>query len=810
MNSYQGVTTQNQKGLGQYLIAALLLLFVLFTCDTASAQAVSDEMVIQATDSANSLGNMNAGPEDFGQALLNFVTYGSYEKGDYDTPSLLATIAKVICVISLFVMATLAVVGGANFVIQTANKGVPGGQVISSFWMPIRISVATILLVPLGSGYSTLQHGVTKIAEYGNTHGSYLSGKGIDHLVSYGAYSPPLMADNKNLVNGVVAAELCMLHTNTSLRREAVTVNTKQVGETFYFSYDYTDTSSYRVSAPIPNYCGAVEITAPGAETTVMEGAQEFFTGNKWTSGADTLTRSKNSEQVASRLLTQKFTGIFNTIRSDAAAIAQILASDSSSLASLQDGTGSPESFSSMSTQSNQYATSASAKLNALYSKANVAVQKAVSEAVNAARSSVATDNQGRAWAEEIKALGWTALGTLYWQQSNDQKLINTIARTLSPNYIEAQSDGQFENDERLGDLMLRYRAMLDAAKSLTPPPLDGNSFGKIVSITEAGSSGSGFFKSWISSLSQSVMLYLVTDDDGDFVNQMQSTGQGLVSFIDLSYHATVLVPAAAAAANTTVQHVAEKVGDAGSGIPIIGKVISAVASPASGVAKGVAEGIYVAIEGYAELVKGLLGPLVIAGFILAVVLPSIPLFFWLMGVVSWILFYIECLLISPIWLSAHGTAEKEGWGSEHTRQGYMLMIGLYLNPILRSAGFFAVLVVIYPLGVLVKWLSSYMQGIISSGFLTSPFIIIGGMLALSFLAYSIAMRVFSLPNELFERGLRWVNGGQEVTGDENGTNRVTAMVTSFGYKAEGGMRGAGNAQPRPTTGGGGKAPMPN
>jgi len=72
----------------------------------------------------------------------------------------------------------------------------------------------------------------------------------------------------------------------------------------------------------------------------------------------------------------------------------------------------------------------------------------------------------------------------------------------------------------------------------------------------------------------------------------------------------------------------------------------------------------------------------------LAIVLPCIPLFYWFMGVVSRILFYVECLIISPIWLAAHGTAEKECWGTEHTRQGYMLMIGLYLNPILRCAGF--------------------------------------------------------------------------------------------------------------------------
>jgi hypothetical protein len=159
------------------------------------------------------------------------------------------------------------------------------------------------------------------------------------------------------------------------------------------------------------------------------------------------------------------------------------------------------------------------------------------------------------------------------------------------------------------------------------------------------------------------------------------------------------------------------------------------------------------------------------------------------MGIVSWLLFYVECLLISPIWLAAHGTAEKEGWGTDHTRQGYMLMIGLYLNPILRTAGFFTILVILFPLGTLVRWFGSYLAGVIATGAITSPLMVVGSMLILAFVGYTIANRVFSLPNELFEKGLRWVNGGQEVTGDENSATKINAMIGNFGYKAEGAMR---------------------
>ena len=173
------------------------------------------------------------------------------------------------------------------------------------------------------------------------------------------------------------------------------------------------------------------------------------------------------------------------------------------------------------------------------------------------------------------------------------------------------------------------------------------------------------------------------------------------------------------------------------------------------------------------------------------------PVNFWQL------LFFVECLLVSPMWLAAHGTAEKDGWGSEHTRQGYMLMIGLYLNPILRVAGFFAIFLVLIPLGRMIGWLSEYLTGVISSGFL-SPAIIVGSCVILAVFAYSAAVRAFSLPNELFERGLRWVNGGQEVTGDSGAEQQNRMIIASVGTKAGGAAseakglnRGKGGTTPK-------------
>lgn len=755
----------------------------------AFAQAVDPAATMAVGDA---VANMEAGPGDFGQALINFVTYGSFEAANKSAPSMLGTIAKVMCALALFMMAALSVLGGTNYIIQTANKGVPGGQVISSFWTPIRISVATILLIPFpgGPGFSTLQMGVTEIAQIGNAHGGWLTKEGINHFVHFGAYDPPLIKDTSAVASSLVAAELCMAHVNTSLRKTAVNREYKVIGETHRLTYDYRDTVSRRGMQHVPGYCGGAEITIPKSKEIGAGEAIARSFGKYATFGAvDTID---NKERIAAQHISSNFQGFITSMADQAAVIASKLSSDSQSLADLQDGKSNVDTFVSDNNQANSSGATAGIDLINFKGAFNTGIQSLIAQAVNAAQSS--DDDTG--WAEEVSSLGWTALGTIYWQQSNDQKIINTIASSVTPAAIMPETSGDFDNDKRWQDLQARFADMI--VVEMSAPSIDSDGYGQILSIEDSGGDGEGWYKSVVASISQTVMMAMLTDGNSDFVNKMQSTGNTLTSLADGIVHGAIILRSTSAGLHAASVFGIERVTDAAGGIPVIGKFISAGASIGGAAGIGIATGIASAIEQYTALAKQLILPLILAGFLMAVVLPTIPLFFWLMGVVSWILFYIECLLVSPFWLAAHGTAEKEGWGTEHTRQGYMLMIGLYLNPILRVAGFFAIMVVLYPLGVLIGWLSSYIQGVQAGGYLTSPFLVVGSMLVLAFFAYTVAVRVFSLPNELFERGLRWINGGQEVTGDEGASSRINAMVATFSHKT-GNVAFGGKAMPQAT-----------
>lgn len=131
-----------------------------------------------------------------------------------------------------------------------------------------------------------------------------------------------------------------------------------------------------------------------------------------------------------------------------------------------------------------------------------------------------------------------------------------------------------------------------------------------------------------------------------------------------------------------------------------------------------------------------------------------------------------------------------------------MLMIGLFLNPILRVSGFFAILVALKPIGVLSQWLIQYLNGVILSGGVML-FILLGCMAVICIFAYSSMVRIFSLPSEIFERGLRWINGGQEVTGDSGAEHQTRQTVAAFASKSEHASHAAKMQSPgKPSPGG--------
>lgn len=778
-----------------------IVLCLIFYASSSLAGGNTPAPSPEFTQTVENLANQHSN-DDYGQRIINWIAYGNPDVKDVHEKSLLSTVSFTLNAIALVMMAYLSLLGGMNYVIQTANKGTPGGQVISSFWMPIRIATATILLIPLASGFSTIQYGVITIAEKGNAHGSYLMDQGIDYIVKNGTYRPPMTETNSEVVIGLVMSEMCKQHIISKEGEESLRVNKRSsflagaTNEVLSFSYDkYPQGGVWAfikrlTIGPKQGYCGIVSITAPDADNYAFKNNKEAITSTR-------LFKTADYEDDAAILATEKILKyIEKTVIPAAALIASKLNADGADLSALQKkGDASKQSTYEKSQKKAEKETpTLGGEINKVIVEFDKKVHEILQEsviAINKANSSSTTwshTNESASgepdWVKQVKKIGWPALGTVFWQISKNQEALNYLAKRTKLNYTEPNIDGEYIEDERYLTLYERLADAVSASKA-EKKELGNNTFDMSAIKTAGAESSTGYIKTLLNRAFQSAMTSVfIPDDEGDLITKLQYAGSQLAATADLIMHSGIWMMAASDTSINVSGKLYSAITSAASKVPFAGSLTGAAAavSGAAGLTPVVFAGNL--MKRYGEFMSQLVVPLLIAGFALAVVLPAIPLFFWLMGVISWMLFFVECLLVSPMWLAAHGTAEKDGWGSEHTRQGYMLMIGLYLNPILRVAGFFAIFLVLIPLGRMTGWLSEYLTGVASSGWL-SPAIMVGSAVIIAVFAYSAAVRVFSLPNELFERGLRWINGGQEVTGDSSSEQQNRTIIAQVGTKAD-------------------------
>ena len=74
--------------------------------------------------------------------------------------------------------------------------------------------------------------------------------------------------------------------------------------------------------------------------------------------------------------------------------------------------------------------------------------------------------------------------------------------------------------------------------------------------------------------------------------------------------------------------------------------------------------------------------------FYLAMGLPAIPLIYWILGVVNWLISVITLVVGATIWAAAISMPEGEGVAGNHGREGFMLFANCLLRPFLMVFGF--------------------------------------------------------------------------------------------------------------------------
>ena len=260
----------------------------------------------------------------------------------------------------------------------------------------------------------------------------------------------------------------------------------------------------------------------------------------------------------------------------------------------------------------------------------------------------------------------------------------------------------------------------------------------------------------------------------------------GLFAFIDLD--ATVVADGGNPIADL-----------AGFGHSLVAAAMSAIAA-LSGVAAGSGllesipffgkgldafESVWRVTDGF---VSAILGVLLIAGAVLAYVLPALPFIRFLFGIFGWLLNVVEAVLSVTVFAAAHVTrGDGDRLTVPATRRGWLFLPGLILRPPLMLFGLIlGYFVFLAAIGLLNEvWLPQLRDANAAGGLGPVGFL---AMLALYvMLAYALMNGAFKLIDLLPAVVLEWIGGRGEAGGGE--AERV-------GAAAIGGIARAGSVRP--------------
>lgn len=404
----------------------------------------------------------------------------------------------------------------------------------------------------------------------------------------------------------------------------------------------------------------------------------------------------------------------------------------------------------------------------------------------------------------ELKDLGWSMLGALYWNVASISSENLTRAAQIS-SHIESKgaltsayaankgtTGAPWTRESLLIDYLPVQRNLATAGKQVGQANVSAFSglsqpsdrLNRAVE-TNFGDTDSGW--SWVlrplNPLSDMVVDSLTAD--GDFIQNMAALGRGIMIVIEAIFGIGMVAMISTAVADGT----------------FLGKFFSSAAE-LTGVgftAKAGAAGMSAI---FMPLLLTLILPITVLALYLGFYLPAIPIIYWIGSVTTWLIANVQAVISMPIWAAAHVVPQGNGFSSDQARNGYMTILSVLLRPLLMVVGFFAGMGVLQVVGLFIGGIFPMaFRGITTdSWFGIVAFIMSIAILVIILIA--TANRVFSLAFDLADDILEYFGGGRRQLGDERIGQQAGGMfVGGFMSRAERSM--SPSAMPR--GGGGGK-----
>lgn len=184
------------------------------------------------------------------------------------------------------------------------------------------------------------------------------------------------------------------------------------------------------------------------------------------------------------------------------------------------------------------------------------------------------------------------------------------------------------------------------------------------------------------------------------------------------------------------------------------------------------------------DMVLGLMATVgLAAGVVLAYMVPLLPFIRFITGILAWLMALLEAVVAIPIMALGHLNTEGEGLPGPMARQGYMLMLQLFLRPVMMIFGL-VLSIVLFTVGIFALnelWSTVTVDAYGETSMNVFSQLVYSVIYAV--IAYTMANMCFKLIDILPNESLRWIgSGGLAGPSDEGGdVGRVLIAGAAIG-----------------------------
>jgi len=336
------------------------------------------------------------------------------------------------------------------------------------------------------------------------------------------------------------------------------------------------------------------------------------------------------------------------------------------------------------------------------------------------------------------------------------------ILPTTAQNYdddgnVEGAAEAALQSASNMAEVQNLYPAMKD----------------EMLALSQSGSmSPSGIgetINSWLDLIVKKNIQPWLFDSmrQGDIVTSMANTGHNIIAITETLYAVDLFTRAVP----KVVRHEADvKEGDnvAESAVKNIWSSITAAATAGAtlfadvigdkitGLLFGTVPGqmLLTAFKDFMTVMKGLF----VVGLFMAFYIPAIIIIQWLIGVVTWMIYLAEAIIVIPLWgLLFVADMGSQSLSPQSARQGFVHILSILFYPSLMVIGFTIGMKII---DVASKFFIDFLEiGInqFTEGYAFGIVSLAASLAIIGFATYQVITRVFSLVLEFNQRMMNWI-----------------------------------------------------